>query len=189
MCERNTIHLSASMSKLLQLAELIRKRNAVENEIAAILDRPGAIGHVGEYIASAIFNVTLEESASHKGNDGRFGDGPLRDRTVNIKWYTRQEGLLDITPNALPAYYLVLTGPRALPDASSRQARPWVIDSAFLFDAVKLVAELEERGTKIGKATSLRQCLWDDAEIYPSRGDGPLVLSQEQHDALALFHS
>jgi hypothetical protein len=100
------------MDDLTQLAGLIRRRNLLEREITALVGRPAQIGHVGEYIASRIFHVTLEESASHKSIDGRFGAGPLQGRTVNIKWYAMQEGLLDITPEAPPDFYLVLTGPK-----------------------------------------------------------------------------
>ncbi len=97
------------MDDLTQLADLIKKRNLLEREITALVGRPAEIGHIGEYIASRVFHIALEESASHKSIDGRFRDGPLKDRTVNIKWYARREGLLDITPDALPDCYLVLT--------------------------------------------------------------------------------
>lgn len=103
------------MNNLEQLAELIRKRNALEREIKALIGRPAAIGHIGEYIAATVFDIALEESATQKGIDGHFTDGPLKDRTVNIKWYARREGLLDITPDGLPDYYLVLTGPKSVP--------------------------------------------------------------------------
>src|SRR5574339_131973 len=98
------------MDDLIQLARLIDIRNQTEGEITALIGRPAAIGHIGEYIASRVFNITLETSASHKSSDGYFCDEPLRGHTVNIKWFAFQEGILDITPDALPDYYLVLTG-------------------------------------------------------------------------------
>ena len=77
------------MEDLGLLASLIRQRNAAEIKIAAIIGRPASIGHLGEYIASKIFNIDLVRSASHKAIDGHFSDGPLAGRSVNIKWYAR----------------------------------------------------------------------------------------------------
>ena len=77
------------MEDLVRLAELIKARNAVTNVIAAQTERPAQIGHVGEYIASNIFGIALEEAATHKGSDGHFTEDPLAGRTVNIKWYTK----------------------------------------------------------------------------------------------------
>ena len=99
------------MDDLIQLADLIKKRNSLEHEITELIRRPAQIGHIGEYIASRIFHIALEESASRKSIDGRFSDEPLKGCTVNIKWYAMREGLLDITPGAPPDYYLVLAGP------------------------------------------------------------------------------
>ena len=109
------------MQDLARLAALIQQRNAIDQEIAQLIGRPALIGHVGEYIASRLFGIDLMASASHKGIDGYFGDGPLAGRSVNIKWYAKLEGMLDITPAALPDTYLVLAGP---PDSalSSRGA-------------------------------------------------------------------
>src|SRR5262245_12005509 len=95
-----------------RLAELIRARNRIDSELAVLITRPALCGHVGEYIAAAIFDIALERSAAHKGSDGRFNAGPLAGRSVNVKWYTAFCGPLDITPRALPDYYLVLTGPK-----------------------------------------------------------------------------
>ena len=50
------------MDELTALAELIRRRNAVERDISAITGRPALIGHVGEFIASRIFAIELEQS-------------------------------------------------------------------------------------------------------------------------------
>ena len=77
------------MDDLVQLAGLIRRRNQLEQEITALIQRPAQIGHLGEYIAAHIFDIMLEQSAAHKGFDGRFTDGPLQGRTVNVKWYAR----------------------------------------------------------------------------------------------------
>jgi hypothetical protein len=177
------------MDDLKKLAELIKKRNSLGGEITALIDHPAEIGHIGEYIASTIFHITLEESASHKGIDGCFRGGPLKSRTVNIKWYARQEGMLDITPDALPDYYLVLAGPKSGTFTSRGQARPWIIENAYLFEAQPLLDELKRQGVKIGTATSVRQTLWSEAEIYPARRDDLFELTDKQRKALMLFSS
>lgn len=53
------------------MAVLIANKNDIDGKIASIIERPTLIGHVGEYIASRIFNITLAESASHKGSDDK----------------------------------------------------------------------------------------------------------------------
>lgn len=175
------------MDELSRLAELIKTRNAVASDIAAIIGRPAQIGHLGEYIAARIFGIELEESAAHKGSDGRFADGPLAGKTVNIKWYAKLEGLLDINPNAIPDYYLVLTGPRSAAASSRSGVRPWVIEAAFLFDADELVEALHRRGVKVGIATSVARQYWEEAEVYPSQHNLRLSLSPENRNLLALF--
>lgn len=157
-------------------------------QIAAIIQRPALIGHVGEFIASRIFGIALEESASRKGIDGCFTDGQLAGQSVNIKWYTKRENILDVTPDALPDFYLVLTGPESAAAHSSRgKTRPWVIETVYLFDAHKLVHRLRLRGVKIGVATSVGQQLWDEAEVYPTPRNARLILSEEQRKLLAHF--
>ena len=83
------------MSDLERLADLIKKRNAIAADITDIIGRPAQFGHVGEYIASVIFNIELEESASHKGTDGYFTDGPLSRGSVNIKWTTKHDNQMN----------------------------------------------------------------------------------------------
>ena len=43
------------------------------------------------------------------------------------------------------------------------------------------------RGVKIGVATSVRQYLWDEAEVYPTPKNARLMLSEEQREFLAHF--
>ncbi|MDQ6834281.1 MAG: hypothetical protein M3008_12860, partial [Chloroflexota bacterium] len=158
-----------------------------DEKIANLVGRPAQIGHVGEYIASAIFDIKLEASATAKGIDGYFMTGSLAGRSVNVKWYAKLESLLDLTPAHLPDDYLVLTGPR-VPAVSSRGThRPWVIRSVFLFDAHDLVIELSARGSKLGVASSVPRRYWDAAEIYPAQRNNRLLLSDEQRTMLALF--
>lgn len=175
------------MKDLGRLAQLIRNKNAVDSQIATLIGRPALIGHVGEYIAAEIFGIELEGSAARKAIDGRFASDPLSGATVNIKWYAKQEGLLDLTPESLPDYYLVLAGPRQ-PAASSRGThRPWLIRTVFLFEANDLIQELGMRGVKVGIATSVAKEFWAEAEIYPTQANRQLVLSDEQRALLALF--
>ena len=81
------------MHDLTKLAQLIKQRNLLEEEITAVIGRPAQIGHLGEYIAAQIFDIQLEESAVAKGIDGYFQSSPIKNRSVNIKWYAKQEGI------------------------------------------------------------------------------------------------
>ena len=175
------------MDDLVRLAELIRARNAVARDIATLIGRPAQLGHIGEHIASRIFGIALEGSASRKSVDGRFADGPLVNRSVNVKWYAKQEGVLDLTPEALPDFYLVLAGPRSLAESSRGGVRPWIIESVHLFESKELMGVLRARGVKMGIATSVAQGLWEAAEVYPNRRSPWLVVSDEQREMLQLF--
>lgn len=173
--------------ELHQLAQAIKRRNAADAEIGRIIGRPPEKGHIGEFIASRIFGIELETSAAHKGSDGHFANGLLRGRSVNIKFYGKQEGVLDINLAALPDYFLVLTGPQSSAASSRGGQRPIVIESVFLFDAQQLLASLRGRGVKIGVATSVARRHWEQAGIHPSRRGTPLQLTDEQHALLAAF--
>ena len=175
------------MDNLERLAKLIHCRNKIDAKIAEIIGRPSLIGHVGEYIASEIFKIKLEQSATKKGVDGCFTQGPLRGKTVNIKFYARRENVLDINPDCLPDYYLVLTGPKRGAFSSRGTIRPWVISNVYLFESRKLIYELKRRGVKIGYATSVISKLWDEAEIYPVSRNPMMSLSDEQIRLLRLF--
>ena len=175
------------MDDLKVLANYIKERNQNEVRITELIDRPAAIGHIGEYIASRIFNIELEESASHKGSDGCFQDGDLKGCSVNIKWYAMRQGLLDINPDGLPDYYLVLTGPESKTMTSRGAVRPWIVDAVFLFKADELMPQLKETGVKIGIASSVKKQLWDSAQIYPHQTSNLLLLTEEQRRLLALF--
>jgi hypothetical protein len=92
----------------------------------------------------------------------------LQDRTVNIKWYLKREGLLDITESTALDYDLALTGPPPAALSSRGTTRPWCIQAAFLFDARQLRSEQITRGVKRGVASSVIKQQWAAAEIYPS---------------------
>ncbi|MCL4559892.1 MAG: hypothetical protein M1281_04650 [Chloroflexi bacterium] len=174
--------------KLQKLSELIQEKNQIDNEIAEIIQRPAQIGHVGEFIASIIFDVQLMESASYKAIDGIFRSGLQGGKSVNIKWYGKQEGILDITPNALPDFYLIMTGPRSNQPTSRSGTRPWSIEFVYIFLTSDLVSKLTSRGSKIGIAASIPKSLWDQAEIYPNDCSPMLPLLSEQKHLLSLFH-
>ena len=169
------------------LADLVRVRNANEVAVSRVIGRPAQIGHIGEYIASKIFGIKLEESAVHPGSDGRFIDGPLAGKSVNIKMYGKREGLLDIREKYVPDYYLVLSGPKSALLTSKGATRPWVIEEVFLFDAPALVKRLRQRGVKVGVATSVRSAEWEAARIYPSLETAPLNITEDQERVLKLF--
>ena len=163
------------MNKLEYLADLLRVRNATERALHTVLQRPGSIGDIGEVIAQAIFPITLHERRNHPGSDGWFHSGPLEGKTVNVKMYSNGETRLDIKPHPpWPDYYLVLRGAKA----SKQHGIPWQIADVFLYDAAVLIPRLQERGTKLTVATSLRQEDRDEAQIYPVR-EGPLLVLTE----------
>lgn len=152
-----------------------------------MLGRPAQLGHLGEFVAAELLDIALEPSANNKGHDGRFRAGALAGRSVNVKMYGKREGMLDIRPDALPDYYLVLTGPQSAAGSSKGQDRPWVIEGVFLFEAQPLVAALLARGVQLGVATSLAAPFWDAAEVYPRSTSGALTLSTEQRTFLKSF--
>lgn len=173
--------------ELIGLAELIKQRNEICRRIAAIVGRPALFGHVGEFIASNIFDIQLEESASRKAIDGYFSTGTLAGKSVNVKWYGKQESILDITSNSLPDYYLVMTGQKSSATSSRGGIRPWLIEHVYLFDSVSLVSDLSRRNLKIGIATSVRKSYWENAEIYPRQKNHNYIITEEQKEMLQLF--
>jgi hypothetical protein len=177
------------MGEIDALAALIRKRNEIAAQITKLIGRPAQIGHIGEYIASKVFNVELHASASSKGSDGKFRSGSLREKSVNVKFYAKCEGLLDIRDDALPDYFLVFSGPRSQATTSRREDRLWSIDWAFLINAKKLHTHFIERGVKGGIATSVTADQWNLAEVFPASTNTELILSEAQKSWLQLFAS
>jgi hypothetical protein len=177
------------VDSLMQLAELIKRRNQISTEITKLIGRPAQIGHLGEYIASRILHVKLELSAVNKGFDGRFLEGPLSGKTVDVKWYAKKEGLIDLRLKDLPDYYLILTGPHSAQPSSRGEDRLWFIDAVYLFEAHALVEKLKLRGVKIGTAASVSRDLWHAAEIYPGQGSQGVLLDANQRAMIALFSS
>ncbi|TDD94148.1 hypothetical protein [Actinomadura rubrisoli] len=175
------------MRKLEQIAELLSRRNAIDEQISAIIQRPMTSGHLGEWIASQIFDIKLEESATTTAFDGRFRSGPLQGRTVNVKWYLKQEGVLDTSASTTLDYYLVLTGPRSAAGSSRDDTRPWCVRAAYLFDARRLHVEQNSRGVKTGVASSVLRRQWDEAEIYPHERNSLFQVSPHEAELLELL--
>ena len=94
-----------------------------------------------------------------------------------------------MTESAALDFYLVLTGPYAAAISSRSATRPWQIDAVYLFDAADLLERLHARNIKIGVATSVRQRLWQDAEIFPQARNALLPLTPAQFSLLQLFAS
>lgn len=176
-----------SKDDLERIADLLSERNKIDAVIADVIGRPMTSGHLGEWIAARIFDIELDPSASAAAIDGRFRSGVLNGRTVNIKWYLKREGMLDMTQADVLDHYLVLAGPRAAAASSRGSTRPWRIDSVHLFEARALAADLLARGRRVGVASSVRNDAWDAAEVYPRPLNPLLPLRPEQVKALQLF--
>jgi hypothetical protein len=171
----------------MDLARLVQQKNQLEADIAKIVGRPALIGHVGEFIAARIFGIALHQSATNAGSDGHFASGDLKGRTVNVKWYGKHEGLLDISLKATPDFYLVLTGPKGAAASSRGGTRPWLIRHVFLFESSALHRSLATRGVKVGTATSVTLAEWSASEIYPTNNAKRLAPQAGQLEALRLF--
>ena len=171
------------MHQLVELAELVRRKNQSDAQVAGFIGRPAITGHFGEFVAAKMFGIVLHGSAVEDGIDGRFVGGPLNGRTVDIKYYPKLEEMLDIKVDSAPDYYLVLTGPRSGATSSRGMTRPWVIEGAYLFKHASLVSRLT---TKVGVGTSVRREFWQEAEIYP-HANPAFPLSSLQFEVLRQF--
>src|SRR6266576_4971028 len=77
---------------LKQVAGLLRQRNAIDNEIASIIQRPMTSGHLGEWVASQIFDIELEVLANEPGFDGKFKSGPCEARQSTSSGTSSEKG-------------------------------------------------------------------------------------------------
>jgi hypothetical protein len=177
------------MEDIKTLAGLIHEHNRVTDRISALVGRPAVIGHVGEFIASRIFGIELEHSASTKAIDGHFKHGKLAGKSVNVKWYTKNDGFLDMRKDALPDFYLVLAGPKTAAVSSEGTTRPWVIEYVYLVGAEPLVRELKKRGIEPTEATSVRRADWEMCELYPEPRCPYFTLTDEQKALIGLFRT
>jgi hypothetical protein len=172
---------SHETDQLGELAKLVREKNKADLAIAELIGRPCLPGNIGEYIAARVFGIQLMDSGAHPGHDGFFQEGDLAGKTVNIKTYSRQEYVLDISPHPCD-YYLVLAGP-----PGQARVRPSVIGAVYLLERHGLLAKLRERGVKIGIATSIQKAVWDSARIFPPALCAPYRLTDRQCHLLSQF--
>lgn len=175
------------MTNLARLAELLRARNTVESNIANLLSSSVSLGTVGERIAAQIFGITLIPSAQHSEFAGIFANQPFAGKTVDVQWYPRREGFLNIHSAPAPDYILVLAGPRQESSTVRALVNPWLISSVHLFHTQELLLALRERGVQIGSHTSVINQLWERSEIFPTARSHLLQLGAEQRQLLQLF--
>jgi hypothetical protein len=165
------------------LAKLLKERNRLDEQISKLIGRPATQGHIGEFIASNVFDIKLEGKANNKGFDGHFKS----EKTVDVKFYGKQEGTLAIKENTLPDYFLVLTGPRSPAISSRGHSRPCVIDRVYLFESKTLVEQVRTRNVKISSATSVTNEQWEAAETYPIERNKELNITKVQQALLSMF--
>ncbi len=175
------------MSNLPRLAELLHARNTVESNIANLLGSAVNLDTVGDCIAATIFGITLIPSAQHREFTGIFASAPLAGKTVDVQWYPRREGVMNIHSDRSPDYYLVLSGPKQESSTARALVNPWIITSVYLFDGHQLLAAVRERGVQIGSHTSVIHQLWEHAEIFPIPRNQLLALTTEQRQLLHIF--
>jgi len=72
-----------------------------------------------------------------------------------VKWYLKQEWLLDATTSDVLDYYLVMTGPTGGVASAKGGVRPWLIESVYTFDAHSLLEQLQDKSVNLGIATSI----------------------------------
>jgi hypothetical protein len=177
------------MQRIQRLAALLQERNAVDEKIAGLIERPAFTGHIGEWIAAEVFGIRLQASAINQGSDGHFLHPPLQGRTVNVKLYTSRTNTLDMKKRDLPQpdFYLAMTGPKSTAATSRGCNRPCVIRDVFLFETASLLQRLGN--VKVGVATSIREREWLNARIFLTSTDrtAPLQLTPEQVEALRLL--
>jgi hypothetical protein len=171
--------LETADNQLADLARLLRERARIGEQIAEIIQRSPHAGHIGEFIAARVFDIELHSGAAHPGSDGEFRSGPHAGRSVNVKFYSRWDGMLDVPAHHVPDHILVLTGPAAKTGDTGPTSKR-LIASAFLFDYEALIAA----GVKAVIAASVRKALWEEARIYPEAGSKTLVVIDDRQRGL-----
>jgi hypothetical protein len=179
------------MEKLTALSSLLRQRNSIDGQIAKLVGRPAHSGHIGEFIASTVFDIELHPTAVHKASDGIFRSGPLKGKNVNVKYGSRWDGLLNmIASDELsnhPDVYLVMTGPTVGAISSRGLSAPWSIANVLVFDPAELLLMLANKNRKPGTATSIPTGIWQKSLIYPVANNQRYILTEQQREMLALF--
>jgi hypothetical protein len=170
------------------VASLVRERNAIDAKLAQIMHRPMASGHLGEWLASQIFDIELEKSAVTRGWDGRFRSGPLHDRTVNIKWYSNVRALS--TRSSPQRWTATWYWPARHPRRSLHEAAPAPGTSTPCTCSAHLNST-PSSSPAVSSSASPPACAhkqWTNAEIYPSTN--PLLpMTPRQVELLGQFRS
>ena len=180
------------MTNLEEFACLIKNRNKIDERISELTSRPASTGHIGEYLAKEIFEIVLDKSAAKKGVDGTFDKDGLKG-SVNIKYYTSDYRFLiiDACRDNRPDYFLIFRGSSIKKTSSKDIYYPLDIHSVHLFESEPLVCSLKANRVQIGKppsrATSVKTCYWEAAQIYPCQKNKDLLVSEKQKRQLALF--
>lgn len=179
------------MEKLKELSSLIKHWNEIEAKISGLIKHPGTIENIGEYIAEQVFSIKLEKSKTQKGYDGRFTKGALKGRKVNIKIARERESYIDWRDDALPEYFLILTGPKRTSRKRAELGRPIRITNVYLFEVDSTRRILLSRGVSLPKGKRVQASvigeLWDKAEVYPHQVCMQLRVSPVQKAMLSLF--
>ena len=87
------------MDVLEHLSDLLAQRKSIASSIEPIVGKTFEKGHVGEFIASVVFDIQLEESGTAVWCEGIFRSGLLAGKSANVKWYAKRQGVLDINPD------------------------------------------------------------------------------------------
>lgn len=179
------------MSELKKLSRLIRQWNEIEAEIFELIGYPGTISNIGEYLAEQVFGVDLEKSKTQRAFDGKFTQGNLSGRTVNVKIARERERFIDWRDDALPEYFLILTGSRRQSGKSVKRSRPILVTNVYLFNVKETRKNLHSRGVIPPHGERVQASVtndqWDEAEIYPKQTSQLLTLTPRQKQMLSLF--
>ena len=175
------------MDSIGKLADLLKDRNRIDQQIVNIIRRPAEKSHIAEWIASRVFLIDLNGNKNEKGYDGIFTEGSLKGKKVDIKYYAVNQHQIDVNQEVSEdVYLLVFTGPYRPASSSEDQHRPFCISNIYLFNEKVLCDDLGKRDVKVSKATSVRKELWDNHELYPENQLG-YDLSMK-NEFLSLFH-
>lgn len=173
-------------AELRQMAGLLRARNAIDDVIATITDRPVNPGHLGEWIAARIF-PSNSSSRPLPGPSTAAFDRSCRGRGGEREVVRQARGCAG-HDGAFVSRLLPRADRSALGRTHLTRYHPPTHDRVGLpFPAAKLAETIRDTGLKLGIATSVRNALWDAAEVYPEQCNPELPLSPQQRHLLALF--
>jgi hypothetical protein len=88
-------HFPVTADSLARVAALLRERNAIDAELAGLIQRPMTSGYLGDWIAAQVFGIELEASAVAAGIDGRTQASPFGAATRD-EWSLAALGVANI---------------------------------------------------------------------------------------------